>query len=129
LTIRPSPDGKSLAFLEAADRTLKVMPLEGGQPRVVYPYTEGWATSVAWSPDGKYLFFTKMPKGEGKTGRIELWRIPSNGGEPVKFPVVADGMENLRIHPDGKRIAFNTFVFHQETWVMENFLPKAAGDK
>ena len=117
-----SPDGKSLAFQEYFD-ALKVMPIEGGQPRVVYKFDEEWATSVTWSPDGKHLFFSKVPKGEDKTGKIELWRIPSEGGEPVKFPLVADGMENLRIHPDGKRISFNTFTFNQETWVMENFLP------
>ncbi|MBE0711970.1 MAG: PD40 domain-containing protein, partial [Candidatus Aminicenantes bacterium] len=124
-----SPDGRSLAFLEWADRALKIMPFEVGRPQVVYKFNEGWATSVAWSPDGKYLFFAKMPEGEGKTGRIELWRIPSNGGEPVKFPLVTDGMQNLRIHPDGKRIAFNTFTVHSETWVMENFLPKSSGGK
>jgi Tol biopolymer transport system component len=123
-----SPDGKSLAFQEYFD-ALKVMPIEGGQPRVVYKFDEEWATSVTWSPDGKHLFFSKVPKGEDKTGKIELWRIPSEGGKPVKFPLVADGMENLRIHPDGKRISFNTFTFNRETWVMENFLPKSAGDK
>lgn len=123
ITLDISPDGKSLAFLEAADSTLKVMPIEGGQPRVVYRFDQEWAMSVAWSPDGKYLFYSKTPKGEDKTGKIELWRIPSEGGESVKFPLVARGMENLRIHPDGKRIAFNTFMFDRETWVMENFLP------
>jgi Tol biopolymer transport system component len=124
-----SPDGRSLAFLEAADSALKVMPIEGGKPRLVYKFDEGWATSVAWSPNGKYLFYAKMPKGEGKLGQIELWRIPSEGGEPVRFPLVAAGMENLRIHPDGKRISYNTFKHDPETWVMENFLPghKAGG--
>jgi hypothetical protein len=49
--------------------------------------------------------------------------MPNEGGQPVRFPLVARGMEILRIHPDGKRIAFNTFAFDRETWVMENFLP------
>jgi Tol biopolymer transport system component len=124
-----SPDGQSLAFLEPADWTLKVIPLEGGDPRVVYHFREDeWATSVAWSPDGKYLFFSKNSKGEGKL-KIELWRIASEGGEPVKFPLVADGMENLRIHPDGKRISFNTATHQRETWVMENFLPETKAPK
>jgi Tol biopolymer transport system component len=125
-----SPDGKSLAFLEPADGALKVMPVEGGQPRIVYKFDTGWSKSVAWSPNGKYLLYAKVPGGEDKTGRIELWRIPGAGGEPVKLPLVADGMENLRIHPDGKKISFNTFTFTRETWVMENFLPGAkAGGK
>ncbi|MDH4273181.1 MAG: hypothetical protein OEW18_14500, partial [Candidatus Aminicenantes bacterium] len=129
-----SRDGKSLAFLEPADSTLKVMPLEGGQPRVVYRFTEGWATSVAWSPDGKYLFFSKVPpRDEGKRGILELWRVSSGGGEAVQLPLAARGMENLRIHPDGKKVSFNTIAHTQETYVMENFLPKTtegqAGNK
>ena len=124
-----SPDGKSLAFLEAADSCLKTMTLSGGQSHIVYRFDKGWATSVAWSPDGRYLFFSRIPEGEGKTGRIELWRISSQGGEPVKFPLQARGMENLRFSPDGKRISFNTFEVRYETWVMENFLPKSAGNK
>jgi Tol biopolymer transport system component len=124
-----SPDGELLAFLEPADGTLKVMPSKGGQPKVVFKIEEGWSTSVAWSPDGKYLLFTKIPEGEGKTGRIELWRISSEGGEPEKFPLVAKGMENVRVHPGGKRIAFNTFERKCELWVMENFLPKTKAKK
>jgi Tol biopolymer transport system component len=118
-----SPDGKLLAFLEIADSSLKIMPSDGGQPKIVFKFEEGWSTSVAWSPDGKYLFFSKVQKGDGKGERIELWRIPSGGGIPIKFPLVAKGMENLRIHPDGQKIAFNTFGVKDETWVMENFLP------
>jgi Tol biopolymer transport system component len=125
-----SPDGQSLAFLEPADWALKVMPLEGGDPRVVYQFKQDeWATSVAWSPDGKHLFFSKVPTGEDRRGRIELWRISREGGEPVKFPLVTDGMENIRIHPDGQRISYNTSTYHRETWVMENFLPKSAGTR
>ncbi|MGD9347953.1 MAG: tetratricopeptide repeat protein [Candidatus Aminicenantes bacterium] len=119
-----SPDGKWLAFLESANNALKVMSSSGGQVKEVFKFDEGWSTSVAWSPKGKYLFFSKVHEGEGKTGNIELWRIPAAGGKAVKFPLVAEGMENLRIHPDGTKIAFNTFEVKKEVWVMKNFLPK-----
>ena len=119
-----SPNGELLAFLEPADSTLKIMSSEGGQEEVVFKFEKGWSTSVAWSPDGKYLFFSKIPEGENKVGKVELWRILSEGGKPVKFSLVAKGMENLRIHPDGQKIAFNTFGVKKEVWVMENFLPK-----
>ncbi len=119
-----SPDGKWLAFLEMADGTLKVIPSEGGQSKVLHKFKDDWSTSVAWSPDGKYLFFSRIPEGSGKTGRIELWRIPKEGGDPVKYPLEAKGIENLRIHPDGQKITFNTFKANRELWVMENFLPK-----
>jgi Tol biopolymer transport system component len=123
-----SADGKWLAFLEAADSTLKVMPPDGGQPQVIYRFDKGkgWSTSVAWSPDGKYIYFTRGSN--GKTGRQELWRIPSAGGEPVRFDLAADGMENLDIHPDGRRITFNSWRMGADVWVMENFLPKRKDD-
>jgi len=125
-----SPDGRSLAFFENADNTLKVMPIEGGQARVVHKLGKKWGRSVAWSPDGRDLFYALVPEGKDETGEVELWRVPSAGGEPVKLPLAAKGMENLRIHPDGKRIAFNTVERKSEAWVMENFLPaKKAQDK
>jgi hypothetical protein len=34
-------------------------------------------------------------------------------------------MENLDVHPDGRRIAFNSTEVRREVWVMENFLPVA----
>jgi len=124
-----SPDGKWLAFLEIEDATLKVIPSEGGQPRVLHKFEDDWSTSVAWSPDGKYLFFSRIPEGRGKTDIIELWRIPKEGGDPEKYPLEAKGIENLRIHPDGQKIIFNTFKVNSELWVIENFLPKQKDKK
>jgi Tol biopolymer transport system component len=123
-----SPDGRWVAFLEPADAALKVMPPQGGQPRVLHKFDldKGiWSTSLAWSPDGKYIYFTKG--GGGKLGSFDLWRIPSAGGEAVRLDVTAPGMENLDVHPDGRRIAFNSWQMRREVWVMENFLPAAKG--
>ena len=119
-----SPDGRWVAFLEPADAALKIMPPTGGQPRVLHKFDldKGiWSTSVAWSPDGKYIYFTKG--GDGKLGRFDLWRISSAGGEGMKLDIAARGMENLDVHPDGRRIAFNTWEVRREVWVMEHFLP------
>ena len=44
-----------------------------------------------------------------------------------KHSLTMDGLEDLRFHPDGKRLAFNSWRFESEAWVMENFLP--AGKK
>jgi len=124
-----SPDGRWVAFLEPADAALKIMPPQGGQPRVLHRFDldKGvFSTSVAWSPDGKYVYFTKG--GGGQQGSFDLWRIPSAGGEALRLDVAAPGMENLDVHPDGRRIAFNSTEVRREVWVMENFLP-AVGRK
>jgi len=111
-----SPDGKLLAFLDAADSTLKIMPAEGGSPRLLYELRLG---SMAWSPDGKYIYFWRYMQ------RWELWRIPSAGGEPVRFDLAANGnMSNFDIHPDGRRIVFDSQRLGRDVWVMENFLAK-----
>jgi Tol biopolymer transport system component len=111
-----SPDGKLLAFLDAADSSLKIMPVEGGAPRVLHELRLG---SMAWSPDGKHIYFSRYMQ------RWELWRIPSAGGEPVRFDLATKGnMSNFDIHPDGRRIVFDSQRYGQDVWVMENFLPK-----
>ncbi|MDH5386318.1 MAG: tetratricopeptide repeat protein, partial [Candidatus Aminicenantes bacterium] len=123
-----SPDGKQVVFYEGKDDALKLISVDGGQPEVLLKLEEGSVNSVAWSPDGKDIFFSKIIKG-GKTGKCELWRIPSEGGEPEKFDLTADGLIDLNIHPEGSRIAFTLWHVDEEVWVMENFLPKSESKK
>jgi Tol biopolymer transport system component len=85
-----------------------------------------WSTSVAWSPDGKYVYFTKG--GEGQSGKLDLWRVPAAGGNAKRIDLSARGMENVDIHPDGRRIAFNSWEVRREFWVMENWVPKRKED-
>jgi Tol biopolymer transport system component len=75
---------------------------------------------VRWTPDGRYLLFVdRIDK------QSELWRIPADGGEPQKLGQLVGGSQvwNLRVHPDGQRIAFTVSSNKGEVWVMENFLP------
>ena len=124
-----SPDGELLAFWESKDNTIKVIPVEGGKAKVIYELESGYITSMVWSPDGKYIFFSKAKKGEGQLGQCELWRISKEGGKPVKYPLAADGMVDLSIHPDGQQIAFKSWRYSSEIWVMENFLPEENASK
>ncbi len=36
---------------------------------------------------------------------IELYRIPTEGGEPQKL-LEMEGLSSISVHPDGRRIAF-----------------------
>jgi len=119
-----SPDGELLAFWEGKDNTIKVIPVEGGKAKLLYELDSGGILSVVWSPDGKYIFFSKVGEGEGQGGRCDLWRISREGGEAIKYPLEADGMEELSLHPDGQQIAFKSGYYGSEIWVMENFLPE-----
>jgi Tol biopolymer transport system component len=122
-----SPDGRWLFFREGG---IKRMPLEGGDKQTLLELGEGEGiNSIASSPDGRFVYFSKFDKGSSKSEARNLWRIPAEGGIPVKYDLVMDGLENLRFHPDGNRLAFSSWHIEAEAWVMENFLPKSAGGK
>ena len=112
-----SPDGRQLAFIVGG--ILKVLPTTGGQPREL---TKAYGRcGIAWTPDGRHLLFGRKI-GDAK---LELWRIPAEGGEPQNTGLAFDGWDvDIRTHPDGRRIAFaSKEVDKYEVWVMENFLP------
>ncbi len=120
-----SPDGSQIAFVAAdhASRSTKltVVPAAGGPPRAVFtlPDKEN-STGLDWTPDGRHLLLLKHRENILKP---ELLLIPVAGGEPRKLEGSFDRMQQLRIHPDGRRIAFHAGEQRAELWVLENFLP------
>ena len=80
--------------------------------------------AVAWSVDDQYIFFSKKPKGVGKTGKHELWRVSREGGKPQNLGLAMNGLGYFSIHPDGQSIAFSSWTAGEHVWVMENFLPE-----
>ncbi|MCJ7580868.1 MAG: tetratricopeptide repeat protein [Candidatus Aminicenantes bacterium] len=122
-----SPDGKQLALIlreEKNMRMLKVMPVEGGEPKELHRFELKGRNIVGldWSPDGRYIYFVKMvPEG------YELWRISAEGGQAENLDLTTPGFISLNFHPDGQRITFASRVADKmfpEIWVMENFLPR-----
>ncbi len=124
-----SPDGRQLAFLEAAEAlrptVVKLMPASGGKPRVLFTLQEGhrfsWGVGLSWTPDGRHVVVGGPDAGDKPD---ELWRIPVGGGEPRTLNLGVK-VSHLTLHPDGRRIAFASLEpgGGQEVWVMENFLP------
>jgi Tol biopolymer transport system component len=116
-----SPDGRWLYYREGG---IKRMPSEGGEKQTLLELGEGEGiNSIVCSPDGRFVYFSKWEKGSSKSEGCTLWRIPAEGGQPQRHDLTMDGLENLRFHPDGNRLAFNSWRFESEAWVMENFLP------
>ena len=144
-----SPDGRQLAVarIEGDDSLIEILPLGDGSRREILRVraAEALLGYAAFSPDGREIFFSRRaPQGE----RVELWRVSTQGGAPVKTDVwvpqareqgVQDGnivpapkdypakqFRGLAFHPDGRRFVFDAGSDRSEFWVMENFLPKAA---
>jgi len=122
-----SPDGEWIAFVEYDEkdnRTLKVIPSAGGDARDLtnFKTNVGYVTHLSWTPDGKYILYTK-PGAE----LDELLGMPFSGGEPQKLGLKMARIHHLSVHPDGKRIAFNSYGTSKkepEIWMIKNFLPE-----
>lgn len=127
-----SPDGKWLAFInEQGKKVLRVIPTTGGEPREVHSYDHNdHVISLAWSADGGSIY---LPKLSGPKGNFwDLYRISLDGREVEKTEVGLLWIRFLSASPDGRSLAIQASgkgLGEREVWVMENFLPKSAGDK
>jgi len=124
--ISRSPDGKSLAFIEYDEkhvRYIKIVQTDGGEIRDLLNFKSdvGYISYCTWTPDGNHILYTKPG-----ANVHELWRVPFSGGESQTLGLKMAGESHLSLHPDGKRIAFNSYGMSKkepEIWAMENFLP------
>lgn len=124
-----SPDGRWLVLTAWGEPTnsqvLFIMPMAGGDlrelVRIDAEESNGRVTPL-WTPDGRWVIFAKGARGK-PTRDVQLWRIPAEGGEPQRLELTVDELWSLRLHPDGRRIAFDTSGSKAEVWVLENFLP------
>ncbi len=139
-----SPDGRYLAAIEweggvtegpDAHERLLLVPLAGGQPRVLYRTSgnEPLSPFLNWTSDGQQLLVTQrsaetIERGNGQQGRPwRLWSVRLDGTRTridMGFPTI--GGEN-QIHPDGQRIAFMRGRDSYEVWKLEGILPSPGG--
>jgi len=122
-----SPDGKSLALLNNSDsKILQVIPVSGGVPTELlrFPDRNTNMSIVQWTPDGKYIVFSRAQTEKDKE-QLALWRIAANGGESQPLNLAMVDFQDLSINPDGQHLVFDSPGFVQRqwsVWVLENFL-------
>lgn len=83
LWLASSPDGAKVAVVSHDGRVL-VVSVESGSVTQVGVSTQGEATGLAWSPDGRYLVWRAGSDGEGDHGRIVCW---DEQGGAESFPL------------------------------------------
>ena len=143
-----SPDGRFAAAVSAdlAEKgtrpygdsygkysTLLLFPIDGGEPRELFRVArpEGLAAfgSMSWTPDSQALIVikTRGDHGKDKETTRELWLVPVNGAAARQLDIdVSDwqsGGGGIRLHPDGRQIAFFAGNQSEEIQSLENFLP------
>jgi len=111
-----SPDGREVVF--SVDGAVKTVSLNGGEPRELF---RGLAQNygLRWMRDGRYIIARAFG-----TASSEIWRVPAQGGMPLKLDLSVPKMGPFALHPDNRRFAFSVNEGSKnELWVLENFLP------
>jgi Tol biopolymer transport system component len=124
-----SPDGRFIATTyddrSSKSFVLLLIPVSGGEPRELLRVSQPQElmATATWMPDGRAVIVDKVLNESG-TER-EFWLVPTAGGQPRKIDVgTAPGLgPDIRVHPDGRQIAFVAGENKKELWVLENFLP------
>jgi Tol biopolymer transport system component len=119
-----APDGRRLACatMDPATKESSIFILEiaTGEKRMLLPPNSGF-THPDFTPDGRRILLRKQG---------EIWTVPPAGGDPRKVDLGLTRITDLRVHPDGRRIALNTRNdTPQEVWVAENILSTLNGRK
>jgi hypothetical protein len=100
---------------------IDVVDLAAGQVRpLVGRPGRGLFTGGDWAPGGQW-FLATVSYGD-VTPRAELWRIPADGGTPVKHPLMAATTGGW-LRPDGREYSMLREERRQQVWMIENFLP------
>jgi len=138
-----SPDGRDLAFtavqtgVKPLVRWIGVVSVRGGDAREILRLDGGddiRRDGLEWTPDGQFAVYARSVEASGRTS-LELWRVSPRDKTPIKVGMLASNAPSyvpgfsLRIHPDGKSIAFSSGLMKFEVWAMENFLPPAKAAK
>jgi eukaryotic-like serine/threonine-protein kinase len=113
-----SPDGKSVLVVEM-DRGLwlpcKLVALDRGSFAQPVGPAGGGCTSVAWSRDGKWMYFTS-----GASGAFHIWRQHYPVGQPEQVTSGPTEEEGTTMAPDG--LSFITSVGSRQSSVWVNNL-------
>ncbi len=111
--VRPSPDGKTIAFDSDRGGTRGVYLADANGQRVRRVSGKGYAAVPSWSPDGRTLAFIKAEPGRSRVWN--LWQLSVVSGELRRLTSHAYGQPwGGSWFPDGRRIAYS----HEDSLVV-----------
>jgi eukaryotic-like serine/threonine-protein kinase len=99
--------GPSIGFMPC-----RVVPFNGGSPGKIAGPSPGACTYGAWSPDGRWMFFT------ASVGRgFHIWRQRFPDGEPEQLTFGPTEEEGLAVAPDGRSLVTSVGQWTGTVWV------------
>jgi serine/threonine protein kinase len=118
-----SPDRQSVLVVEmsgahAFTRPCRLVPFDGSSAgRQVGP--QGTCLSAAWSPDGRWMYFSAVVGGSS-----HLWRqrFPDGAPEQITFGPLEE--EGLALAPDGRSLVTSVGMRRSAVWIHD-----AAGER
>jgi eukaryotic-like serine/threonine-protein kinase len=110
-----SPDGRWV-LVEEMDMSgwlpCRLVPFEGGAGKRVGPL-DGQCTASAWSPDGKWMYFTSNAGGHGD----HIWRQAFPDGTPVQITNGPSEEEGIAMAPDGRSFITSVGTEERTVWL------------
>ena len=117
-----SPDGKWVLVIEMDnDHWLpcRLVPFAGGAAKPIGPQ-DGGCVSAAWSPDGKWMYFTSDAGGHG----AHIWRQAFPDGEPQQLTTGPTEQDGIAMATDGHSFISSVGNDERTVWVHD-----AQGDR
>src|SRR4029077_2249452 len=101
-----SPDGKLVACTVGGPgwRKLAVVPLAGGAPRILGEAIPGFAYSPSWSPDGRFIAYSRWKPGGLRD--IHVYELATGADRALTKDRAMD--VDPRFAPDGHTIVFSS---------------------
>ncbi len=112
---RLSPDGNWVLVVEMdIDGWLpcRLVPFSGGAGKPIGP-PKGGCVAAAWSPDGKWMYFTSDAGGHGS----HIWRQAFPDGVPQQLTTGPTEEEGVAIVPDGRSFISSVGNDERTAWV------------
>lgn len=117
-----SPDGKNVAYtngMGSDKESVWVRQLDTSNNVQIIPPSNDFYFSLAFSPDGNFLYFSRKPK--SVEGQADIYRISIFGGIPTRIVGHAQGW--ISISPDGGKISFVRCYYtedeHCSLWIAD----------
>jgi len=133
-----SPDGRQVLVVEMDNHSwlpCRLVPFDGSSAGKPVGPIPSQCTDAAWTPDGKWVYFTAMT-----SNGVHIWRQRYPEGTPEQLTFGASTEEGIDFAPDGRSFVTSIGTSQSTLWVHDSrgdrqitsegysFMPSFSGD-